>query len=405
MKRWSVLLGCFIGMGVATPAILLQPLGLFLKSVTAEFGWSRTEFSVILSIAALSNAIILPIAGALVDRFKAPRVIAVGTVLGCSSYAALSFAHSYGGFVAIIALAVIMGNLASYPAFMSLTQRWFDRRLGLALAISSTGLAVGTGGFSYLIAHTIAARGWRTAFLTVGITALIIGVSNLVLFLRDNAGPLPEAERRAVEVEADAGVTSIAGALRTRDFWLYTLSFTCVIFASVGCNFHLPALLSDQGASAVRIASIVAAVSGGSLFGRLVTGVMLDRFPVRFVALLFFAGQAVGFLLLRLGLDWALPAGFLLGAVQGAEIDMLGYVVARRFGRSAYAQIVGACFGITLVGAITGPLVMGAIFDRTGSYDLGLMVFPLFPLLALGLVWLAKLSPPATATPVATDRL
>ena len=44
--------------------------------------------------------------------------------------------------------------MASYPAYMGLVQRWFDRRLGLALAVTSTGIAVGVGGFSYLIAGT-----------------------------------------------------------------------------------------------------------------------------------------------------------------------------------------------------------------------------------------------------------
>ena len=385
-------------MSVATPAILLQPLGLFLKPVTAEFAWSRTEFSIILSIAAAFNALILPLAGYLVDRFGAPRIAAVGTVLGCGFYAALSLAHSYGAFVAMIGLSVTAGNLASYPAFMGLTQRWFDKRLGLALAVTSTGLAVGVAGFSYLIVTSVAAHGWRTAAIVAGLAALVIGLANLILLVRDNPGPVPEAERRPEAVQADASGATLGAALRTRDFWLFAISFLLVIFAVVGCNFHLPALLSDRGASPGQVASIVAIGSAGSLFGRLFTGIMLDRFAVRNVAAVFFLGQAIGFLLLLDGLRWALPAGFLLGAVQGAEIDVMGYVVARRFGRRAYARIFGTCFSVMLIGAIIGPIAMGAIFDRTGSYDLGLMTLPLFPILALGLLWVARSSPPAASS-------
>ena len=386
MKRWLALLGCFIGMSVATPATLLQPLGLFLKPMTAEFGWSRTEFSAALSVAALFNALVLPVAGTLVDRFGAPRIIALGTTLGCASYAALSLADSYAGFIVIIALAVTMGTLASYPAFMGLAQRWFDRRLGLALAITSTGLAVGVAGFSFVITMTIGLHGWRAAFLTAGGVAFVIGIANLLVLVRDNRGPMPDAERLDGAARAGGASLSLAEALRTRDFWLYSASFLLVILAVVGCNFHLPALLSDRGASATQIASVVAVGSAGSLFGRLFTGIMLDRFPLRGVAGLFLLGQAIGFLMLLDGLRWALPAGFLLGAMQGAEIDVMGYVVARRFGRSAYARILGTCFAITLVGAIVGPIVMAAIFDRTGSYDLGLMLFPLFPAVAFGLL-------------------
>lgn len=311
----------------------------------------------------------MPLAGYLVDRFGAPRVIAIGTALGCGSYAALSLANSYSGFIIIIALSVTMGNLASYPAFLGLTQRWFDKRLGLALAVTSTGLAVGTGSFSYVIARNIAMHGWRTAFVTVGVAALVIGLVNLLVFVRDNRGPVPPAERREGPLDVEQAGVSIGVALRTRDFWLYAASFGLVIFAVVGCNAHLPALLSDRGATTALLASVVAIGSAGSLFGRLFTGMLLDRFPVRRVAGVFLAGQAIGFVLLLHGLQWVLPAGFLLGAVQGAEIDVLGYVVARRFGRIAYARIFGTCFALTLMGAVIGPIAMAVIFDRTGSYN------------------------------------
>ena len=396
MRRWLVLLSCFIGMGLATPAILMLPMGLFLKSMTAEFGWTRTEFSSVIAIAALCNALVMPVAGYLVDRFGARPIIAIGTLLGCSAYAALSLARSYGEFVAILVVAVTLGNLASYPAFMTLTQRWFDKRLGFALAITSTGLAAGVAVFSYLIARTIAAQGWREAFLIVGVTALAIGLANVVFLVRDTATP-PAGEAKPATGQTNS--STLGQALQTRDFWLYSASFTLIIFAVVGCNFHLPALLSDRGASVGAIASVVAIGSLGSLFGRLFTGIMLDRFSVRLVAGTFFVGQAIGFLLLRDGLQWVLPASFLLGAVQGAEIDVMGYVLARRFGRESYARIFGTCFGITLIGAIVGPMAMATIFDRTGSYDFGLMLLPVFPLVAIALLWLVR-----PFVPSASDR-
>lgn len=384
------MLGCFIGMGLATPAILMQPLGLFLKSMTAEFGWSRTEFSGVLAMASLANAIILPIAGYLVDRFGPRRIIAIGIVLGCASYAALSLASSYTELVLLMVLAVTAGNLASYPAFMSLAQRWFDKRLGFALAITSTGLAVGVASFSFLISRTIEQQGWRAAFVTVGLVAFAIGMANVLFLVRDNPGTTVGPVQSEKPFGEEPATGSLGSALRTGDFWFYTGSFTLIIFAVVGCNFHLPALLSDLGASPDRVAAVMGIGAAGSLFGRLVSGTLLDRFSVRSITAVFFVGQAIGFILLLYGLRWVWPASFLLGAVQGAEVDVMGYVLARRFGRSAYARIFGTCFGITLIGAIVGPMAMAAIFDRTGSYDLGLMIFPAFPIVALALLWRAQ---------------
>ncbi|MDF3843468.1 MULTISPECIES: MFS transporter [Pseudomonas] len=393
MKRWSVLLGCFLGMSIAPPAILLIPLGLFMKSVAGEFGWSRTEFSIILSAAAVCNALVMPLAGYLVDRFGASRVALVGTVLGCGSYMGLSLVHSFSAFVAITAMTVALGNLASYPAFLFLTQRWFDKHLGLAFAITSSGLAVGTAGFSYLISQHIELHGWREAFLVAGGVALVIGLINLAVFVRDNKGPIPEAERRGGKEQPGQDGFSLRGAMATGDFWLYSAAFVLVLFGAVGCSFHLPAMLSDWGVTNTQIASIVAAGSAGSLFGRLSGGALLDHLHARTVAGLFLACQLVGFLLLSDGPKWALPASFLMGAMQGAEIDILGYLIARRFGRLAYARIFGSAFAVTLLGAIVGPIALGMVFDRSGSYHIGLLLFPMLPVLAFGLLCMAARGP------------
>ncbi|WP_447650617.1 MFS transporter [Pseudomonas abietaniphila] len=386
MKRWSVLVGCFLGMSIAPPAILLIPLGLFMKSVAGEFGWSRTEFSIILSTAAICNALVMPIAGYLVDRFGARRVALVGTVLGCGSYMCLSLTHSFAAFVAITGLSVALGNLASYPAFLFLTQRWFDKHLGLAFAITSSGLAVGTGGFSYLISQNIALHGWREAFVMGGAIALVIGLVNLAVFVRDNKGPIPEAERRDVKTEISQDGFTLRSAMATRAFWMYSMAFVLVLFGAVGASFHMPAMLSDWGASPAQIAGIVAAGSAGSLVGRLLGGALLDHLHTRTVAGIFLGCQLVGFVMLSDGIGWALAASFLIGATQGAEIDILGYLIARRFGRLAYARIFGTAFSVTLLGAIIGPIALGMVFDKSGSYSVGLMLFPILPVAAFALL-------------------
>ena len=253
--------------------------------------------------------------------------------------------------------------------------------------MTSTGLAVGVAIFSYVIAQTIAVSGWRAAFISVGSIALVIGLANVVFLVRDDDGSASRTVSAGDVSKGLAGESSLGSAMKTSDFWLYTASFTLIIFGVVGCNFHLPALLSDRGATPGLIGTVMAVGAGGSLFGRLFTGILLDRYSVLGVASVFFVGQAIGFLLLLEGLQWTLPASFLLGAVMGAEVDIMGYVVARRFGRSAYACIFGMCFGITLFGAMTGPLVMATIFDRTGSYDLGLKLLPILPVFALILLW------------------
>ena len=301
MNRFLVLLGCFIGLAVSTSAIMMIPLGLYMKPMTAEFGWSRTQFSSVLAVAGICNAVMLPVAGYLADRFGPPRIIAIGAVLGMSAYAALSLVSSFAVFVGLACAAVMGGSLAGYPAYLGLVQRWFDKRLGMAMAIASAGVAVGVACASWAITLIMVSQSWRQAFLTLGGVGLAIGIANVALLLRDNRGPVPETERTEKAGAADTGL-ALGEALRTADFWLFTTSFALLLIPCVGINFHFPALLADIGGSPGQIAAAVAAVSAGSLFGRLITGVMLDRWPVRAVGALFYLGQVVGLLLLLGGL-------------------------------------------------------------------------------------------------------
>ncbi|MCP5328940.1 MAG: MFS transporter [Steroidobacteraceae bacterium] len=393
MRRWTVLLGCFLGLAVSTSAILMFPLGLYMQPVTTEFGWSRTQFSSVLSVVALGNIIALPLAGYAIDRFGPIRCIAVGLVIACLSYAAVGQASSYALFLALCTLASVAGCLAHYPAYFTIARGWFDRNIGLALAIASAGVSTGVAGFAWLIKATIAAGGWRVAFATVGTTAAVIGLGSLLFLIRSNPGVLPAAEQLRTP-RADATVDATLGeALRSRDYWYFTLGFALIVFAGAGPNLHLPALMADGGAGTAAIAAAVAAIPLGSLAGRVVAGMMLDRFSVRAPAAVFFGAQAVGILLLWVDLRSAVAAAFLMGTAMGAELDIMGYVMARRFGRRAYARIFGTSFALSQIGLIISPIGMAAIFDVMGSYDIALLGYLPLSIFAFVLVALANVRP------------
>lgn len=395
MQRWSVLLGCFIGMSVSLGPIFFQSLGLYLKPMTDEFGWSRTEFAAVFSIAGFASMFGLSIAGYLVDRFGPPRIIVLGFTLLCASYASFSLVNSYTAFVAIAFLVAITGSLATYPSYQGLLPRWFDKNLGLSLAIASSGIGVGTALFPYIINAGLQSGGWRYTFVLVAGVTFSAALVNFLLFIRQNKGPLPRQEERATGPDAGLPDVSFKQALRTSDFWILAASFSLIFLVAIGLNFHLAALVTDRGGSPTQAASVLAIAGGASLTARLITGPLLDRFPVKFVGLVFFSGQAIGCVLLLQGHPTlTIVAAILLGAAQGAELDMMPFVVARRFGKIAYSQIYGTLYGVLQIGTIVSPMILATIFDRTGSYAFGLTIYPILSVLGLGLLWAARTSAP-----------
>jgi nitrate/nitrite transporter NarK len=155
-----------------------------------------------------------------------------------------------------------------------------------------------------------------------------------------------------------------------------------------GCLIHLVPLLTDRGVSPQQAALATSLLGGALLLGRVGAGCLLDYFHASAVALSFFCGAALGFVLLWNGAagSLAFAAAFLIGLGLGAEGDIIAYLVSRYFGLLAFGEIYGYAFAAFTLGGVVGPLLMGIGFDSTGSYELMLGVFVFASLLAAALM-------------------
>src|SRR5712691_1797048 len=155
-----------------------------------------------------------------------------------------------------------------------------------------------------------------------------------------------------------------------------------------GCLIHLAPMLTDRGFSAQSAALATSLFGGGILLGRVGAGYALDRFLAVHVAVCFFCGTTLGIFLLWNGVAGGLVflAAVLVGLGQGAEFDLMAYLVSRYFGLRAFGEIYSYTFAAFTLGGVVGPLLMGAGFDATGSYSLVLGGFVMATLLAAGLM-------------------
>jgi cyanate permease len=155
-----------------------------------------------------------------------------------------------------------------------------------------------------------------------------------------------------------------------------------------GCIIHLVPMLTDRGLSAQEAALGASLLGGGILLGRVATGYLLDRFFASSVAVCFFGATTLGVILLWSGAagNLAFQAAVLVGLGQGAELDLIPYLVSRYFGLRAFGEIYGYAFAVFTLGGVVGPLLMGMGFDATGSYQLVLGVFAIATLTAAGLM-------------------
>ena len=85
-----------------------------------------------------------------------------------------------------------------------------------------------------------------------------------------------------------------------------------------------------------------------------------------------------------------LSAG-VFGTGYGGFVTLLSLMVAELFGLGSLGAIMGVVMfaGVTFGGAL-GPVLGGAIFDVTSSYDLAFLISALLAIIAVGLILLLR---------------
>lgn len=367
---WLVVFAAACGAMVGFGSILVFTFSVFLKPVSAEFGWSRESVSGAFGIAAMSVAVCSPPLGRLLDRYGPRRVVLPCMVIFGIAFASLSLLtpnlfHLYATFL----LLGIVGNGTTQMGYSRAVSTWFTDKRGTALALVMAGAGVGGIIFPALAQGIIARSGWRAAYLVMGIIILVMGVPLTALFVRERPTPVTHVRN------AQDG-NSVSEGLRSPAFWLLAAVLFLSSIAINGAITHLSALLTDRGLGAVDAALAVSVLGGMSLLGRLTTGRLLDRFFGPRVSFLLLTGVAAGILILAFADSkfTALIAAAMIGFGLGGEADVTPYLLTRYFGLGSFATLYGLTWTAYASAGAVGPLVMGRVFDLTGSYAPLLMV-------------------------------
>jgi MFS family permease len=381
------------------PPVTVYTFSVFLKPLMQEFHAGRSAVSLGYTLHLIAGAVCAPLVGWLVDRYGSYRVILSATAI-FGSILLLNKAFSaniWQFYLFYVAMGLLLNGVGPIP-YGYLVSHWFNRRRGLALGLMMIGMGSGAMVMPSLTQRLIARFGWRTAYAALGGGVLLIAIPVLGAFLKEkpqDLGLLPDGappKNSAARSEAAAQGLSAQDAWHSRSFWLMVCAFFFVSASVQGCLVHTTAMLGDRGITAQTAALGSSLVGAAVLLGRVGTGYLLDRLFAPHVAAVFFGGAALGIGLLWLGTSPVAFAGaFLVGLGLGAEVDLIAYLISRYFGLRAFGRVFSSAFAAFALAGALGPLIMGASFDRTGSYRGALVTFLAATLVAV--VLMTRLGP------------
>ena len=295
----------FIGIVAVTFVALIgaaafrSTTSIFFEPLETEFGWSRTDTSLALSVNLVFYGLVAPFSATLMERFSIRSVATMALVLVSLGTGLTVFMTSSWQLIALWGVLVGSGTGCLALVFGSMVaSRWFIRHRGVVTGIFSAAYATGSLVFLPLISIVLIASGWKTASVIVACFSLLIAAV-FFIFFRDRpekVGLRPLGWVPTNEVP-DAAPISVMGNLRvlrdasrTRAFWALALTFFICGWTTNGLiGAHFIPATSDHGMPLQLAAGLLAMVGVFDLVGTIASGWLTDRYnPV--VLLAFYYG-------------------------------------------------------------------------------------------------------------------
>ena len=361
----------------------------FLKPLSEEFGWTRAQTSGGFSLYLLAAGTLLPVWGWMADRVGARLVFLLSALIDGIALVLLSYVQSLLAFYCLyFFLGVGLAGIAP-TTIGKIVSEWFVAKRGRAMGMALVGAGMGGLVLVPIAGFLIEEFTWRMAYRSLAGLSLGVMFPLVLFFLTDTPqqkGLLPLGHGGQVEpdepdlVPPSEHAWTLGAALRTPTFWLLSLALCCGIGAAMSFNAHQVALLQDAGFSLELASSIAGIALGMSMGGRFTVGWISEyRLNPHTLLAVCLAVQALGlgFLLFMPSLgSWVLVLVVpLFGLGFGGLVVLWPLALGHNFGLNAFGTIGGVMgtVAVSVTGAL-GPVVLGAIYDTTGSYDWALVV-------------------------------
>jgi MFS family permease len=358
---WKTVGASAFGLAVGPSCLTLLAFGAFIAPLDAEFKWGVPAIALGASIISIMIMILSPVQGILVDRFGGRRVILASIPIFALSLCSMYFLPNNVGVFYLAWIVIPICGLGVWPiSYLRSTAGWFDRKLGLALGFANAGIGVGTMLVPLISGYLIQRYGWREAYLGLGLLAFTAWPVAYLL-LSD-----PVQSRGGVAFDGD----TLREAAGTRPFWIAAVAFLLLGLFTTSLIVHQVKIMIDAGIAPSVATTIPAAFGLALIFGRLITGWLLDRYRAATIMAILLMGGVVATVIFARGPDIpeAIIAVALVGAITGAEFDVLSYIIPRYHGRRAFGQIYGALFAIFQLSSAIGTIALGASRGAFGSY-------------------------------------
>ncbi len=380
-------------------------LSLANKPIRDEYGFSKTEFGLILTATYIAYAIGQFVNGPIVDKFGGKRMMifgAIGTIISNILFGLNAYTGTLNLFVAIW---VMNGYMQAYgsPGNLKINCSWFKvEERGIFAGVFTAVVYLGRMFIMLAGPIIIAYSHWKWIFIAPALVACVttLGVYIFVKETPKDAGfdAVDFAESKKKHGDKINFFTSLRIVLSSKTMWIMGFAYLSTGVVRNGLEQWFPSYLQEvhniaQGS--VKFGAQAALMPIAGLLGAIAAGFISDKFfnsrrgPV--VALMYF-GQAILLVLFMLAIT-PLYCGILLIVLSflfSGPHSIIGSAVAMDFGgKEATGTAHGFVDAMQYIGASLVGVGMGKLIDVFGwkAWGPSLIIFAVLGGLLMCMVW------------------
>jgi MFS family permease len=296
----------------------------------------------------------------------------------------MSRVTSFGELAVAVTLTRALGQSALSVVSLAMVGQWFVRRIDTAMATYSIVLSIGFMMAFPIVGSSVQSRGWREAWMSIGV-AILAGLVPLGLLIVRRSpeaigltpdGTTPEnPERRTQNVEPGTRNMEPAGyslreALSTPAFWVFALGAALYGLVASGIGLFNESILAERGFGPDIYYQTLVTTALTGLAGNFIGGWLARFVPLNQLMAVSLSVLTAGLLALPhvVSLVMVMAWATAMGLGGGLVMVLFFSVWPRAYGRLHLGRIQGAAQAMTVVASAVGPLLLAACVELTGSY-------------------------------------
>ncbi|HHV38509.1 MAG TPA: MFS transporter [Tepidimicrobium sp.] len=395
---WIIVLAIFLMLAVGW-GIPINTNSIFITPIEEDLNFTRSQMLNALTIRSIIMAVTSLSAAWVFSKFNLKRIMEISAIVLCMAYFAMRFMTSiihYYILISIQAACITYGGF--FPASV-IINKWFVKKNATALGIAFMGTGIGGMIFNLMGSSLILQIGWR-ATITV-FTAIIFIIKLVTVFIlikvdpeEKGLKPYGNTQRETMDKLEDDELpkTSIKDVLKSLKFWMLGIGIMIMGMNMTGLVSNIAPRLRDIGYSLSTSGKVTSLSMISLAVGKLLLGVIFDRYSMRNATLL----SSLSLLLGMLGMLFAkykialicigLGSGF--GTSFGSIAPPL--YAEKLYPRLEYTSKLAFFQTMSKIGGIISPILMGAMYKVSNSYNSSLVLLS-GSLIVASLIWLGTL--------------